>query len=142
MINNPLIRLLAQVVSCASLSDNTSYRSSLRKFHVFCDVFRVPEEDLLPASFEVLHYFAVWAASALTSLAVTCGSSGGLNQFRFSSAWLQFVLDTCCKGGHLPWRAATTSGSSSPFVGLQNFPPENPEPMAAKFKNLLVYSSE
>ena len=79
-----------------------SYRSSLRKFHVFCDAFRIPEEDLLPASFEVLHHFAVWAASALTSLVVICGSLGGLSQFWFSSAWLQFMLNTYCKGGHLP----------------------------------------
>ena len=62
-INNPLIQFLVRVASCASLSDPTSYGSGLHKFHVFCDAFHIPEEDRLPVSFEVLHSFAVWAAS-------------------------------------------------------------------------------
>jgi len=62
-IDNPIIRTLAQVASRASLSDQTSYGSGLKKFHVFCDIFNVPEENRLPATFEVLHSFALWAAS-------------------------------------------------------------------------------
>ncbi|KAG2135441.1 hypothetical protein DEU56DRAFT_712113, partial [Suillus clintonianus] len=40
-----------------------SYGSGLRKFHVFCDIFSVPETNRLPASFELLHSFALWAVS-------------------------------------------------------------------------------
>ncbi|KAG2748160.1 hypothetical protein P692DRAFT_201715613, partial [Suillus brevipes Sb2] len=38
-----------------------SYGSGLRKFHIFCDIFSIPEADRLPASFELLHSFALWA---------------------------------------------------------------------------------
>ena len=62
-INNPLIRVLEQIASRASLSDQTSYGSGIKKFHTFCDIFHIPEEDRLPASFNVLHSFALWAAS-------------------------------------------------------------------------------
>lgn len=62
-IDNPIIQGLAQAATQASLSDQSGYGSGLMKFHTFCDIFRVPEEDRLPASFEVLHSFVLWAAS-------------------------------------------------------------------------------
>ncbi|KAF9000630.1 hypothetical protein BDQ17DRAFT_1245244, partial [Cyathus striatus] len=40
-----------------------SYGAGLRKFHIFCDVFSIPEQARLPASFELLHSFVLWAAS-------------------------------------------------------------------------------
>ncbi|KAG2346726.1 hypothetical protein BDR05DRAFT_877756, partial [Suillus weaverae] len=41
----------------------SSYGSGLKKFHIFCDIFSIPEADHLPASFELLHSFALWAIS-------------------------------------------------------------------------------
>ncbi|KAL6306495.1 hypothetical protein BKA93DRAFT_694135, partial [Sparassis latifolia] len=60
---NPLLRHLADIASHVSLSDTTGYGSGLRKFHIFCDIFSVPETDRLPAPFHVLHSFALWAAT-------------------------------------------------------------------------------
>lgn len=51
------------MASQASLTDQASYGSGLKKFHIFCDIFRIPESNRLPASFEVIHSFALWAAS-------------------------------------------------------------------------------
>jgi hypothetical protein len=62
-INNSTIQLLAALASRASLRDTSSYGSGLRKFHIFCDVFSIPESDRLPASFPLLHSFALWAAT-------------------------------------------------------------------------------
>jgi len=62
-ISDPWISSLEQVASQASLSDPASYGSGLLKFHIFCDLFSVPEEDRLPASFDVLHSFALWATA-------------------------------------------------------------------------------
>ena len=62
-IDSPLIWYLVRVASRVSLTDQSSYGSALKKFHIFCDIFCVPEAERLPASFEVLHSFAVWAAS-------------------------------------------------------------------------------
>jgi hypothetical protein len=45
----------------ASLRDTASYGAGLRKFHRFCDIFSILESDRLPASFELLHSFALWA---------------------------------------------------------------------------------
>ncbi|KAG2146275.1 hypothetical protein DEU56DRAFT_731723 [Suillus clintonianus] len=47
----------------ASLRDTSGYGSGLRKFHLFCDIFSVPENIRLPAPFAVLHSFALWAAT-------------------------------------------------------------------------------
>ena len=49
----------------AATSHNHAYRahyygSGLRKFHLFCDIFTIPESDRLPASFLLLHSFARW----------------------------------------------------------------------------------
>lgn len=40
-----------------------SYGAGLRKFHIFCDLFSIAEAQRLPASFEVLHSFALWATA-------------------------------------------------------------------------------
>ncbi|KAI0766171.1 hypothetical protein BD413DRAFT_697424 [Trametes elegans] len=62
-IDHPLIRHLAEEASRASLRDGTlaGYGAGLRKFHLFCDIFSVREEDRLPASFNLLHSFCLWA---------------------------------------------------------------------------------
>jgi hypothetical protein len=62
-INNPTIRYLENLASCESLRDPGSYGSGLRKFHLFCDIFSIPEARRLPATFEVIHSFALWAAT-------------------------------------------------------------------------------
>jgi hypothetical protein len=62
-ISDPTIQLIAALASRASLRDTSSYGSGLRKFHIFCDIFTIPEPDHLPASFPLLHSFALWAAT-------------------------------------------------------------------------------
>jgi hypothetical protein len=62
-IDVPIIHMLASIASRASLRDTKSYGAGLRKFHIFCDVFSIPEKDQLPASFELLHSFAIWAVT-------------------------------------------------------------------------------
>ncbi|KAI0722655.1 hypothetical protein C8Q76DRAFT_835687 [Earliella scabrosa] len=62
-INAPILQVLADRASRASLRDTTGYGSGLRKFHVFCDIFAVTEQDRLPASFSLLHSFALWAST-------------------------------------------------------------------------------
>ncbi|KIJ41366.1 hypothetical protein M422DRAFT_172422 [Sphaerobolus stellatus SS14] len=62
-IDHSLINTLAELASRASLRDTSSYGAGLRKFHIFCDVFSIPEMDRLPASFAILHSFALWAAA-------------------------------------------------------------------------------
>ncbi|KAJ7489048.1 hypothetical protein FB451DRAFT_1024953 [Mycena latifolia] len=62
-INDPTIAYLASLASRASLQDTASYGSGIRKFHLFCDIFTIPESDRLPASFETLHSFALWAST-------------------------------------------------------------------------------
>ncbi|KAF8573543.1 hypothetical protein K439DRAFT_1556198, partial [Ramaria rubella] len=54
-----LIRILAALASRTSLQDSSGYGSRLRKFHLFCDIFSIPEEQRLPASFDLLHSFAL-----------------------------------------------------------------------------------
>ncbi|KAG1726067.1 uncharacterized protein EDB91DRAFT_1061829, partial [Suillus paluster] len=63
MINHPVIHFLTNASNQASLQETTSYGSGLRKFHMFCDIFSVPEAGRLPASFKMLHSFALWAIS-------------------------------------------------------------------------------
>ncbi|KAH7917590.1 DNA breaking-rejoining enzyme, partial [Leucogyrophana mollusca] len=60
-IDNPFIRYLQDCANQASLRDTSNYGSGLRKFHLFCDIFSVAESNRLPASFELLHSFALWA---------------------------------------------------------------------------------
>jgi hypothetical protein len=60
VIDHPLLRQLAIQ---ASLQDPGSYGSGLRKFHIFCDVFSIPEPARLPASTELIYSFLLWAVS-------------------------------------------------------------------------------
>ncbi|KZP09830.1 DNA breaking-rejoining enzyme [Athelia psychrophila] len=62
-IGDPIIRYIETMAARASLRDAGSYGSGLRKFHVFCDIFSIPESDRLPAAFPLLHSFALWAAT-------------------------------------------------------------------------------
>jgi len=62
-IPDPTLRLLADRALLSAFSDSVSYGSALRKFHLFCDIFHVPEEHRLPATFPVLYSFAVWVSS-------------------------------------------------------------------------------
>ena len=59
----PLIQHVWSAASRASLSDAGSYGSGLRKFHIFCDIFSIPEELRLPASANILHSFVLWATA-------------------------------------------------------------------------------
>jgi hypothetical protein len=59
----PVLQHVADLASRASLRDTGGYGAGLRKFHVFCDVFSIPEEKRLPAAFEVLYAFALWACT-------------------------------------------------------------------------------
>ena len=63
MINVPIIQLLASLASQASLQDASGYGLGLQKFHLFCDIFSIPEGVQLPASFELMHSFAIWAVT-------------------------------------------------------------------------------
>ena len=62
-INHPAIETLAALASCASLKDAMNYGAGLRKYHIFCDTFSIPEAARLPASFSLLHSFALWASA-------------------------------------------------------------------------------
>lgn len=62
-LDHPLLERLHTIASSFSLRDAGSYGSALRKYHIFCDIFSVPEHSRLPASFAVLHSFALWAAA-------------------------------------------------------------------------------
>ena len=72
-INNLLLRLLVQIVTLTSLSDPTDYGSGLRKFHLFCDLFHIPETDRLPTFFEILHSFSLWLRISRSSVMI-CGN--------------------------------------------------------------------
>ncbi|KAG2153837.1 hypothetical protein DEU56DRAFT_726100 [Suillus clintonianus] len=73
-IAHPIIEHIASLASRASLRDTASYGAGLRKFHLFCDIFSVPEHDRLPASFELLHSFALWAVSDPSSNDLALGT--------------------------------------------------------------------
>ncbi|TFY61177.1 hypothetical protein EVJ58_g4674 [Rhodofomes roseus] len=60
-IQHPAIEHLRHIGALESLRDARAYGSGLRKFHLFCDIFSIAEADRLPASFEVLNSFALWA---------------------------------------------------------------------------------
>ncbi len=63
VIDNPLLRHLASLAIQASLKDPSSYGSGLKKFHIFCDVFSISEEERLPASTELIYSFLLWVVS-------------------------------------------------------------------------------
>jgi len=60
IIRDLTIELIHSLASQASLHDTSNYGVGLHKFHLFCDIFSIPEESRLPASFSVLHSFALW----------------------------------------------------------------------------------
>ena len=62
-IENQTIWLITSLASHASLHDPLGYGSSIRKFHIFWDIFTILEADRLPASFELFHSFTLWAAT-------------------------------------------------------------------------------
>lgn len=63
VIANQTIIQLFHDANRASLDDTGSAGAAIRKFHVFCDTFSIPESDRLPASPQLLHSFALWAAA-------------------------------------------------------------------------------
>ncbi|KAG2062201.1 hypothetical protein BDR06DRAFT_946350, partial [Suillus hirtellus] len=67
-IDHPIVCLLAEAAGRASLQETASYGSGIRKFHLFCNIFSIPEPDRLPVSFELLHSFALWAVSDPSTL--------------------------------------------------------------------------
>ena len=62
-IDDPTIQLIATLSSHTSLCDSASYWSGLCKFHIFCNIFSIPESNHLPAALPLLHSFALWAAA-------------------------------------------------------------------------------
>jgi len=62
-IDHPIIRFLADLASFNSLQDAGNYGSGLHKFHIFCDIFLIPEQKRLPALYDLLHSFALWATT-------------------------------------------------------------------------------
>ncbi|KAG2051040.1 DNA breaking-rejoining enzyme, partial [Suillus hirtellus] len=83
-IDHPVINFLANISNQASLRETTSYGSGLRKFHIFCDVFSIPEADRLPASFELLHSFALWAP---VSVSVTRKYLSAIRAWHLAQGW-------------------------------------------------------
>lgn len=67
-ISNPLIHFLSHFAASNSLKDAASSGSGIRKFHLFCDIFTIPEADRLPASFALLHSFTLWAVTDPSSV--------------------------------------------------------------------------
>ncbi|KAG1741831.1 uncharacterized protein EDB91DRAFT_1081627 [Suillus paluster] len=62
-IEHTIIQFLTNISNQALLRETTSYGLGLRKFHVFCNIFPIPKANCLPASFKLLHSFALWAVS-------------------------------------------------------------------------------
>ena len=60
---NSLISYLLECTSEHSLRYSSSYGCGLKKFHVFCNLFSVPEEERLPTSPAILKAFALWATT-------------------------------------------------------------------------------
>ncbi|KAF9001472.1 hypothetical protein BDQ17DRAFT_1180883, partial [Cyathus striatus] len=63
VLDIPIIRHAWSLALRSSLNEATNYGAGLRKFHVFCDTFSIPEYDCLPAAFPLLHSFAIWAVT-------------------------------------------------------------------------------
>ena len=62
-INNPVIRWIAFKALQALLKDTKGPSAAIKKYHTFCDIFSIAEVRRLPASFEMLHSFALWAVT-------------------------------------------------------------------------------
>jgi hypothetical protein len=59
-----ILQHLAQSALQAFLKDASGYGVGLLKFHLFCNVFNIPKEDRLPASYNLLFAFVLWACSS------------------------------------------------------------------------------
>jgi hypothetical protein len=64
-LGNPILQHLVDKASHASLHNSGRYGSGLCKFHIFCDVFSIPEAARLPASLDLLRLFVLWAVTDL-----------------------------------------------------------------------------
>jgi hypothetical protein len=58
-----VLHRIEAIAAETSLRDTSSYGSGIRKFHIFCDIYNVPEDKRLPASFQVLNSFALWVVT-------------------------------------------------------------------------------
>jgi hypothetical protein len=82
VINDPVIRMLADLASHESLCDTSGPGSAIKKFHTFCDTFSIPETQRLPASFEVLHSFALWVVTDPKALDASLVANTHLNLYQ------------------------------------------------------------
>ncbi|KAG1834524.1 hypothetical protein EV424DRAFT_1310211 [Suillus variegatus] len=89
-IDDPVIQFIASRASRASLRDTASYGAGLRKFHLFCDIFSIPESNRLPASFELLHSFALWAP---ISVSVARKYLSAIRAWHIAQGWLPPLSD-------------------------------------------------
>ncbi|KAG1760431.1 hypothetical protein EDD22DRAFT_781148 [Suillus occidentalis] len=89
-IDNPVIQLIASRASRASLRDTANYGAGLRKFHLFCDIFSIPESNRLPASFELLHSFVLWAP---ISVSVARKYLAAIRAWHIAQGWLPPLSD-------------------------------------------------
>ena len=95
----------------ASLWDAGGYGTGLRKFHLFCDIFSIPESACLPASFELLHSFAIWAVTdpkeLSPSLSMKCPFEpvsidairkylSGVRAWHIAQGWPKQLLESNC----------------------------------------------
>lgn len=62
--NNEFLHNIHRLACAASIKDRGSYGAGLRKFHLFCDIFSVPENLRLPTSPQLLHSFVLWASTS------------------------------------------------------------------------------
>lgn len=63
LLDDILLHTIAAQAAEASLKDTAGYGSGLRKFHLFCDIYNIPESERLPATYRVLFSFAMWVAA-------------------------------------------------------------------------------
>ncbi|KAG1765080.1 hypothetical protein EDD22DRAFT_775428 [Suillus occidentalis] len=93
-IPNPVICHIASLANRASLRDTGSYGAGLRKFHLFCDIFSIPELDRLPASFELLHSFALWAVADPSPVDVARKYLSAVRAWHIAQGWQPPLSDS------------------------------------------------
>ena len=62
-LDHPVLRELEQKALFHSLKDNKAVGSALRKYHIWADLFNIPERERFPASFQLIYSFGIWAVS-------------------------------------------------------------------------------
>jgi hypothetical protein len=67
-LNHPAIQSIRQAAARSSLKDPGAVGATLGKYQVFCDQLNIPNAERFPASYELLHTFALWAAAPMTLL--------------------------------------------------------------------------